>query len=50
MQRLQAEAKRAEADHSQANKSKVEKYRALSMIVERLGDIKGKLPDAVLAG
>jgi len=50
LQRLQAEAKRAEADHSQANKSKVEKYRALSKIVERFGDIKGKLPDAVLAG
>ena len=50
LQRLQAEANRAEADHSQANKSKVEKYRALSKIVERFGDIKGKLPDAVLAG
>ena len=49
-QRLQAEAKRAEVGHSQANKSKVEKYRALSKIVERFGDIKGRLPDSVLAG
>jgi len=50
LHRLQAEEKRAEADHSQANKSKVEKYRALSKIVERFGDIKGRLPDSVLAG
>ena len=50
LQRLQVEAKRAKTDHNQANKSKIEKYRALSKIVERFGDIKGRLPDSVLAG
>ena len=50
LERLQTESRRAEADHNQANKSKIEKYRALSKIVERFGDIKGRLPDSVLAG
>lgn len=50
LQRLQAEVKQAETDHNQANKSKIEKYRTLSKIVERFGDIKGRLPDSVLAG
>ena len=50
LQRLQVEAKRAKTDHNQATKSKIEKYRALSKIVERFGDIKGRLPDSVLAG
>ncbi|MAP87207.1 hypothetical protein CMK16_07595, partial [Candidatus Poribacteria bacterium] len=43
LQRLQVEAKRAKTDHNQANKSKIEKYRALSKIVERFGDIKGEI-------
>ena len=50
LQRLQAEVKQAETDHNQANKSKIEKYRTLSKIVERFGDIKGRLPNSVLAG